>query len=523
LAEQERAMRKGFLGSIAVIAAGAGAAWGQSPMPASPAGDPPPPAAVAPTTVTPASGRDPLPVIMPPLQVGPPGDPQGLGPVIGAGPPPGPMYPPPGPYTAPVFQPAPPGAQAFDSTAPRIHAPHVWGSAEYLLWFAKSQPVRFPLLTTSAPSDFGLLGRPSTLVLVGDRDLGYDTISGYRVTLGAFFDCDRRYGAEISGFETETKSNIHFFQSTQAGIPTLARPVIDSANVRLASSLLVSNPNLGFGSVLIDTSTRTFGAEASGVVNLFRSVPGCTGRWACSVDFLAGYRYLELDEKLDISSATTLSVPNTNVPQFVTGAFGVVTVVGNTAVPTPVNFAGVQIFSPATVEIRDSFRVRNQINMFQVGLRGEVRRDWFSVLYSGKFAFGGNHEIVEIEGASGFSDRTRLSAGPAAALGTTIGGLLATSTNIGKFVHDEFVYVPEANISFAVNLTRSLTGTVGYNFLYISKVARPGSQINPVVDTSTVPFSGNFGATNRPAGFRNLLAQDDFWLQGVTFGLDFRY
>lgn len=517
-------MRKGFLGSIAAVAAGAGAAWGQSPMPAAPAGDPPPPAAIGPTGVTPASGKNPLPTIMPPLQVGQlPGDPQGLGPVGGFGPPPGPMYPPPGPYAAPQFQPAPPGAQAFDASAPQIHAPHVWGSAEYLLWFAKSQPVRFPLVTTSAPSDFGLLGRPSTLVLVGDRDLGYDTISGYRATLGAFFDCDRRYGAEISGFQTETKSNISFFQSTSAGIPTLARPVIDSANVRLPSSLLVSNPNLGFGSILVYSSTRAYGAEISGVTNLFRSVPGCMGKWACSVDFLAGYRYLELDEKLEVSSATTLSVPNTNVPQFVTGAFGVVTQVGNNAVPTPVNFAGIQIFSPATVQVIDSFRTRNQLHLAQFGLRGEIRHGWCSLLYSGKFAFGLNHQIVEIDGFSGFSDQTRLASGPAAALGTTIGGLLATSTNIGKYNNDEFVYVPEVNLSFALNLTRSITMTTGYNFLYISKVARPGSQINPVVDTSTVPFSGNFGATNRPAGFRNLLAQDDFWLQGVTFGLDFRY
>lgn len=515
-------MRKGFLGSIAAVAAGAGAAWGQSPRPAVPAGDPPPPAAVAPAELSPASGKDPLPTIMPPLQVGPPGDPQGFGPVNYAGPPPGPMYPPPGPYAAPQFQPAPSGANAFNP-GPPVHAPHFWASAEYLLLFAKSQPVRFPLLTTSAPSDFGLLGRPSTLVLVGDRDLGYNSISGYRATFGFFYDTDRRFGGEVSGFQTETKSNINFYQSTQNGLPTLARPFIDSANVRLASSLLVSNPNLGFGDALVYTSTRAFGAEGSGVVNLFRSVPGCTGKWGYSADFLAGYRYLELDERLEVSNSTTLSVPNTNVPVFVTGAFGVVNQVGQNAVPTPVNFGGVQIFSPATVQIIDSFKVRNQIHLAQVGLRGEVRHDWLSFFYSTKFGFGGNHEILEIDGRSGFNDRTRLGAGPAAALGTTIGGLLATSTNIGKFVNDEFVYVPELNLSVAVNLTRSVTMTTGYNFLYISKVARPGSQVNPVVDTSTVPFSPNFGATNRPAGFRNLFAQDDFWLQGLTFGFDVRY
>jgi len=518
-------MRKGFLGSIAAVAAGAGAAWGQSPMPVSPAGDPPPPAAVGPaeTRVVPASGGVPAPVIMPPLQVGPPGDPQGLGPVIGAGPPPGPMYPPPGPYGAPVFQPAPPGTQAPD-LGPKIHAPHVWASADYLLWFAKSQPVRFPLLTTSAPTDFGLLGRPSTLVLVGDKDLGYNSISGYRLFAGAFFDCDRRWGAEVGGFQTETKSNITFYQSTSGGIPTLARPVLSTTDPRLPASLLISNPGLGFGSVLIDTSTRAFGAEASGVLNIFRSVPGCGPKaWACSFDVLAGYRYFELDEKLDISSATTLSVPNTIVPQFVTGAFGVVTQTGTTAVPTPVNFAGIQIFSPATVQVIDSFKVRNEMHLGQVGLRGEIRRGWMSLFFTGKFAAGLNHEILEINGASGFSDISRLGAGPSAALGTTIGGLLATSTNIGKYVNDEFVIMPEANLSLGINLTRSVAMTVGYNFLYINRVARPGSQINPVVDISTVPFSGSFGATNLPAGFKNLFAQDDFWLMGLNFGFNFRY
>ena len=99
-------MRKGLLGSIAALAAGAGSAWGQpAPAPVAPAGGAP---AVRAADVVPASGWGPAPVIMPPVTVGPPGDPLGLGPTAGLGPPPGPMYPPPGPYGAPQFQPPAP-------------------------------------------------------------------------------------------------------------------------------------------------------------------------------------------------------------------------------------------------------------------------------------------------------------------------------------------------------------------------------------------------------------------------------
>jgi hypothetical protein len=429
------------------------------------------------------------------------------------------MYPPPGPYAAPQFQPAPPGPPA----APiHVHAPHVWASGEYLLWFAKAQPVRFPLVTTSAPADFGLLGRPSTLVVVGQNDLGFDSINGFRVSAGFFGDVDRRFGAEASGFLLEEKSNITFIESSPAGIPLLARPVIDTTNLRGQAAQVVSAPDFGSGQVLVDTSTQTWGVEGSGVLNLFRTPPGCGGRWAFGLDVLAGYRYLQLTEELNVSTATTLNVPATVTPQFVTGPFGVITPTGFLVTPTPVQFAGIQIFSPAVVQVRDSFKTVNRFNGGQVGLRTEIRTGMYSLMVTGKFAFGHMHQILLINGASGFSDQTRLGAGPAAAMGTAVGGLLATSTNIGKFNNDEFAIIPEVTINLGVNLTRALTAFVGYNFLYVDRVIRPGSQINPVVNAATVPFSSVYGA-NRPASFQDFFAQDDFWLQGVNFGLLFRY
>src|SRR6478752_4072579 len=124
-------MRRGLLGSVAALAIGAASASGQGPARIAPAGGQSLP--VMRGDIIPASG--PNPTLMPPLAVGPPGDPQGLGPTASNGPPPGPMYPMPGPYGAPMFQPPPggtgPGAGGLGGYG---GAPTWWFDGEYLLW-----------------------------------------------------------------------------------------------------------------------------------------------------------------------------------------------------------------------------------------------------------------------------------------------------------------------------------------------------------------------------------------------------
>ena len=190
---------------------------------------------------------------MPPGNYGPPGDPLGLGPVGGFGPPPGPQYPVPGPYGAAQYQPAPTGGGAGGRGGPGGmgdnglgygEAPRWWFDAEYLLWFTRDQQVNTPLLTTSAPANGGLVGSASTTVLVGNRDLNYGAISGYRLTAGFYGDADRRFGFQLSGFSTERKSNSRRFgalSSTASGIPVLARPFVDVNGV--PSAVVLSGPD----------------------------------------------------------------------------------------------------------------------------------------------------------------------------------------------------------------------------------------------------------------------------------------
>lgn len=527
-------MRKGLLGSIAALATGAGAAWGQ-PVPPAPAGDPPPPAAVAPAgDVIPVNGpilppalqgladlarpTPPAPVIMPPLSFGPPGDPQGLGPVAGSGPPPGPMYPNPGAYAAPNFQPGPPAPSGLGGSTGG--APHWWFGGEYLLWYSKAQPATFPLLTTSAPADRGLLGRSSTLSLVGQKDLTYNPISGFRLSGGFFYDADRRKGFEFSGFALERRTVGVDVSASPAGIPTLARPFIDSASPNAFSSLVLANPNFGGGRVVVTTSSELWGAEGNKIINLYRSEPGCACSW--SLDVLAGYRYLELTEDVQIRSATYLTVPPVATPVFQAGPFGVLTQVGTTATPVPVPFGGLTVFNPATVLVLDSFKVTNRFNGGQVGARGEVRYGMFTVSGTGKFAIGNMNQRLEIQGASAFADLSRPRA-PFPNAGMAYGGLYANAANIGRYSHDEFAIIPEATLNVGLNVTRGLTAFAGYNFMYIDNVARPMSQINPIVNSATVPFSPNYGAQGRPNVPQQFFVQDEYWVMGVNFGLMLRY
>jgi hypothetical protein len=381
------------------------------------------------------------------------------------------------------------------------------------MYFNQSQPVRFPLVTSSAPADFGLLGQASTLTLVGRDDLSYGTLSGFRITSGFYGDADRRYGFEASGFLVAEASNSTQIRTTETGLTVLSRPFIDSATL-LPTVQVVGFPNFGAGQVLVDTTSRTWGMEANGLINLYRGGPD--SKLHFSLDFIWGYRYLELAEQLTIGSSTELTLPTIFTPTFTAGPFGTVTQTGTVATPIGARVGGVVFFNPTVITVEDSFRVTNRFNGGQVGLRGESRYGMFTLVTTGKLAIGHMHQRLDIDGSTVAVDPV------SGASGAFFGGLLANASNIGSYNHDEFAVIPEANVNLGLNISRGLTAFIGYNFLYINRVARPGTQINPIVNSATVPFSGNFGQ-NRPFVPLNIFTQDDYWIMGVNFGFQLRY
>ena len=481
-------MRKGLFGSLAALAAGAGTAWGQAPVdPGAPAGVP----IVAQGAAGP--GVTPVQAVMPPGNFGPPGDPLGLGPVGGFGPPPGPMYPMPGPYAQQSYQPAPNGGGLGYGTAP-----HWWFDGEYLLWFSRGQQINFPLVTTSAPSDMGVIGAASTTVLVGQqRRLGYDAFNGLRMTAGFFGDADRRFGFQMTGFTTENQVETRKFGNTSntLGLPVFARPFVDVAGAQ--ASLVLSGPIIGPARVRVSTTSQTYGLEPEGVLNLYRAEPGSRRVW--SLDVLAGYRYLELHEQLTISSTTQFNGVTATLPTFTTGPFGTVTQTGTTTLAnSSTSFGGTTITAPASIDIRDNIRTVNRFNGFVGGLKGDARYGIVTTSWFAKVAVGQMDERIEILG-TGVVSTTNATTGARSTVGSTYGGVLATASNIGTYTHGRLTYIPEAGLNMGIALTGGLTGFVGVNVLYFPDVVRPGTNLSAMASSAAIPFSANYGAAGAPA------------------------
>jgi len=103
--------------------------------------------------------------------------------------------------------------------------------------------------------------------------------------------------------------------------------------------------------------------------------------------------------------------------------------------------------------------------------------------------------------------------------GTTIysGGLLAQETNQGVHTRNELAVIPELGVTLGFDITCRLRATVGYTFLYWSRVARPGGAVD--LDASQLPPEDPTGLRRPAVRF----VADDFWAQGINLGLDYRF
>jgi hypothetical protein len=152
----------------------------------------------------------------------------------------------------------------------------------------------------------------------------------------------------------------------------------------------------------------------------------------------------------------------------------------------------------------------------QVGGRLEYLGDLFSASLVAKVALGSTTQRLDVSGSS-----TLLAPGQPPV--TVPGGVLALPSNIGRQNHSSFSVVPEVGVNLGLRLTEHVQARVGYSFLYWTDVARPGNQIDRVLDRTTLPTVQDFipGATGtRPAPRQEL---SDFWAHGVNAGLEISY
>jgi hypothetical protein len=236
----------------------------------------------------------------------------------------------------------------------------------------------------------------------------------------------------------------------------------------------VSAPGLETGSVFVGATSRFGGGDLNLLGNVYRD-----GGWA--VNLLGGYRYLQLDESLRVVADSTL---------FTTTTYG--DNLGNVLATAPPG---------SGVTVADRFATRNQFNGGQVG--AQVQYSWGRLTVGGvaKLAIGGTHEVVTVGGGTTVFPVN----------GTPVplaGGNYATLQS-GRYTTNRFAVAPEGQLTLGYQLTPCLRARLGYDFLFLSRVARPGNQIDNTYDGVTHPLVP--------------MTNSSFWAQGLTLGLQLNF
>lgn len=329
----------------------------------------------------------------------------------------------------------------------------------------------------------GVLGNAGTSVLYGNDDILTDDRSGFRIRFGWWLSGLPGWGleGEYTGLGEETES---FFQQS-TGTPILARPFFNVLS-GAEDSELIAFPGVVTGSIAVDATTQFDGAA----VRLRRqlcSSSGCGYSQICCqtvptssrLDWTIGYRFWELDESLQVREQ--LQMQSTSQP----GSFDII----------------------------DRFETRNQFNGAEIGFLWQGRRGWWSLDALMRLGIGNVHQTVTIGG----STRT-VENGTASDFNS---GFLTQRTNIGTYDRDQFTIVPELGLTLGYQLTRRVRATMGYSLVYIGNVVRPGDQVdldvNPnLLPPELTPFSG-------PLRPQFQFDETDYWIQGLSFGGEFRW
>src|SRR5205085_5165951 len=123
----------------------------------------------------------------------------------------------------------------------------------------------------------------------------------------------------------------------------------------------------------------------------------------------------------------------------------------------------------------DRFNANNNFYGGQLGLRASYDNTRLFFNAVGKVALGSTIEQLSVNG------------GTLTSFGSAPGAYLAQPSNMGTESRNHFAVVPELNLNFGVRLSPSASIVVGYSFLYVSSVARPGDQIDRVINPSQAP------------------------------------
>jgi len=355
-------------------------------------------------------------------------------------------------------------------------ANRVEARVEWLSWWGKGNQV--PPLVTTAPSntarnEAGVLGAPGTSILFGDDGLNEGVSNGARFALDYWLSGDHALGLEFQYFFLGQNRN--GFQADNNTYPVLARPFFNT-DTSAQDAALIAYPGAQTGNVDIAATSSLQGAD----VLLRKAWYRCGG---ARLDFLAGYRYARLCDDLRIDEFETFIDPAGTVP------------VGS------------------TLALSDRFSTVNEFQGAELGVASDWHCGRLNLGLVLKVGLGNTNSRVSI---SGNTTATQ----PTLAPENSSGGLLAQASNIGQYEQNRFTMLPELGVNLGFDLTRRLRLIGGYSLLYWGGVARSGDQIDLNLVPSEFPPPQNTAAGRFPQ-FR--FAATDYWAQGLSLGLDYRF
>jgi len=357
--------------------------------------------------------------------------------------------------------------------------PRAWASVDYLLWFTQSAPMP-PMLTTGPMSQMGpssrpgVLGNPGTQTLIGGT-MGFVPASGVRVAGGLWMDNEQQFGIEGIYLLLPERSNAYTYSgSGEIGSAPLSIPFFN-AQIGQPDSTGVALPGSFAGTATLQGLTTFQTAE----VNMLHRI-GVLKNF--SIDALLGYRWGLLDEVMQFTTNSS-NVPGNKMDVFQT---------------------------------TDRFHTQNNLNAGQIGFKFNQDYGRFALGGVVKVAMGSMVEVTKINGATytNFFTPTQIQAFP--------GGYFAQPTNEGYHRENRFAVMPELGLNGSVRLLEKLKLNIGYNFLFLSEVARPGDQISSTINPSQSPSFTVTPSTTLIGQAAPLFTpiSSQYYAHGLNFGLE---
>lgn len=381
-----------------------------------------------------------------------------------------------------------------DGCGTPVITPWIWITPEGFGAIQKRGNLNTVLVTSAnnpnPNTSVGALGQPGTVQLFGGNS-GIDThvLGGGRATIGVDAQqfCWFLLPMEFSIFYLGQTSNNFGATSDFTGAPLLARPVF-ATNLASETVYLSSFPNGAVGSISVNSSTRFWGFDYNFLGKIGRDCYQCADNF-CNLDLIAGFRYADLQEYLQINSTATSIDPTFGV-FFVNTGFGQ----GNTTI------------------VNDSFGTHNRFYGGNLGARINAQRGYWFASVTGKIAVGAVHQEVDINGYSSLVNG-------AGTVNTVNGGILAVASNSGLHQRTVFAVLPEGNLTIGYQISSCLRFQAGYTVTYLSNVVRPGDTISRRIDTRQIPTDFTFNPSIHPNTPGFTFNTTDYWIQGITLGV----